>query len=101
MGLGYDGPLSLRKVFAHEFWIPFARLSLGAFLYLPMIVCLTDVSSKTSRSYTSVSVILIFFSMVIMAYIAGLIQYLIIEKPILNTWDFLVDLSRAKMKSNK
>lgn len=104
MSLGYKGPLNLRNFFAHRFWIPFSKLSYGVYLYTPVIILMSSFCAQISLAYTSRYIVYQFFVFSVIAYAGSLGQYILIERPLLLTFDFFVDLSRiayAKRKINK
>ena len=99
--LGYDGPFNLRSFFSHSYWLPFSRLSYGAYLYTPVIALTSGFSAQISFAYTNNLILFNFAIFSILAYIASLLQLLIIERPLLNTFDYLVDLCRVGIAAYK
>merc|ERR1712137_435214 len=88
MCLGYNGPCNVRRLFSHPFWYPMARLSYGVYLYTPVIAFVTSFAHQISMAYTNNGILAMFFVYAVVAYFISFLQYLLIEKPLVNSVDF-------------
>ena len=114
MAYGFEGPLNLRRFFGSTLWVPYSRVTYGVYLYAPMIIEMvffsflllifvlnslltinkTYASVQVNRSYALYEVIFMFFGFVVVSYIGGLLNYLIVEAPFIKLYDNFVSTKR-------
>ena len=101
MAMGHSGPFYLRSFFSARFWLPISRLSYGCYLYAPVIITMTYFAQKNVITYTAFGVIFLHVAITVTAYLVALANYLLIERPFLNLFDYFIGLLVIFIRSRK
>lgn len=93
--------VSLKDALSHPIWTPFARLTFGAYLYHPIIMFGYYFSSLRPIEFTGITIFQNWLSFTVLAFVASLISFLVIERPTENLESLLIDFLKQRAKKRK
>eukprot|EP01028_Stygiella_incarcerata_P013918 TRINITY_DN862_c0_g1_i2.p1 TRINITY_DN862_c0_g1~~TRINITY_DN862_c0_g1_i2.p1 ORF type:complete len:257 (+),score=35.01 TRINITY_DN862_c0_g1_i2:98-868(+) len=80
----------MRKFLGHSLWLPFARLTYGAYLVHIIVIYALVMNLKHTFYYGSTMITFIFVACSVFAYLLSFVFYLLVEKPMMNAEKLLL-----------
>ena len=78
--------LPLHRYLAHSFWVPFSRLSFGAFLSHAIFMQFREFNTERGHWGCAFDAILFFFAFLTLSYLISFMMAMAIEFPIMQMW---------------
>jgi len=94
LGCGLVRPVG--AVLAHQFWVPFARLSYGAYLCNEIFMLFRDYNTERGQWACSFDAILLFFAFLTFSFLFSFIMGVLVEMPCLALWFELAIKQKGK-----
>jgi peptidoglycan/LPS O-acetylase OafA/YrhL len=77
---------SLKSLFSHDFWVPFSRLSYGAYLINPIFMVFRQFNTERGQWGCAFDAVLFFFSFLTFSFVFSFFIGIFVELPCLSLW---------------
>lgn len=76
----------LYNLLSHDFWVPFAKLSYGAYLFHGVFMVFREYNTERGQWGCAFDAILFFLAFITFSYVFSFFTYIIFEKPVAQLW---------------
>eukprot|EP00611_Tribonema_gayanum_P001510 TRINITY_DN1110_c1_g1_i2.p1 TRINITY_DN1110_c1_g1~~TRINITY_DN1110_c1_g1_i2.p1 ORF type:complete len:767 (-),score=284.50 TRINITY_DN1110_c1_g1_i2:1197-3497(-) len=88
----------IQQMLSHRGWVPFARLSFGAYLLHPIIINLWLLNSTAKFHFSRLDLVMSYLCVATATFLSSLLLSLLVEAPMTKLGRYLEDAVRSKSK---